>query len=242
MSDSVNIKDLFLGLQDELLAALGGARRVIEHPGAKGEASELRWQRMLETYLPQRYRVDKAFVVDASGARSEQIDLVIYDRQYSPFLLKEFGALHIPAESVYAVIEVKQEFSRATIEYAGAKAASVRRLQRTSAPIVQAIGTTPPKPLFPILAGIVALESSWAEPFGPSFRASLAGLDEPHFIDLGCSLRQGAFHVSSRDPLEYRLSRADAALVAFFLWLFGRLQSLGTVPAIDTEAYAQCLE
>jgi hypothetical protein len=140
------------------------------------------------------------------------------------------------------VLEVKQELSRATIEYAGAKAASVRRLQRTSAPIVQAIGITPPRPLFRILAGIVSLESSWAEPFGEPFKASLAALDEPNFLELGCALRHGAFHATSRDPLKYGVSQSDAALVAFFLWLFGRLQSLGTVPAIDAEAYARALE
>lgn len=40
---------------------------------------------------------------------------MIYDRRYSPFLFNQSGAVFIPAESVYAVFEVKQELSRETV-------------------------------------------------------------------------------------------------------------------------------
>lgn len=64
-------------------------------------------------------------------------------------------------ESVYAVIEAKQNLTRANIIYAGRKAASVRRLHRTSAPIVHAGGTYPiVREPFPIIAGIVSYTSS----------------------------------------------------------------------------------
>ncbi len=63
---------------------------------------------MLSTYLPHRYRADKAFVVDSKGVFSEQIDVVVYDRQYSSFIFQYEGQTIVPTESVYAVFEAKQ--------------------------------------------------------------------------------------------------------------------------------------
>jgi hypothetical protein len=61
-------------------------------------------------------------------------------------LLNRDGVLYVPAESVYAIIEVKQELSRTYIKYAGDKIKSVRCLKRTSVPIPHAGGTYKPKP------------------------------------------------------------------------------------------------
>ena len=112
---------LFLGLQKQMIVQLSANRENIVHPGTKGDASELSWIEMLQNYLPQRYQVRKAFVLDSTGELSEQIDIVIFDRHYSPFLFNQDGALYVPAESVYAVIEVKQDLNKEQIEYAGSK-------------------------------------------------------------------------------------------------------------------------
>lgn len=76
------------GLQEQFEGSLRGSRLAVSHPGARGEASEEDWLRLLKNHLPQRYQADRAFVIDSNGAISEQIDIVIYDRQYSPFLYK----------------------------------------------------------------------------------------------------------------------------------------------------------
>src|SRR3546814_8384516 len=78
------------------------------------------------------YEARKGFVVDSRGVFSQQIDVIIHDRQYSPFVFTFKGTDVVPAESVYAVFEAKQELTAAYIRYAGEKAASVRRLHRTS--------------------------------------------------------------------------------------------------------------
>lgn len=98
-SKSVNLHTVFLGLQDQMIASLSTNREVIKHAGTKGEATELHWLDMLNNYLPKRYRADKAFVLDCEGHLSDQIDVVVYDRQYSPFLFNQDNAIFIPAES-----------------------------------------------------------------------------------------------------------------------------------------------
>lgn len=102
---------------------------------SKGDATEQHWIEFLRTYLPDRYKVDKAIVIDSTGNVSEQMDVVIYDAIYTPFIFKQDGFMYIPAESVYAVFEVKQDVE-GHIEYAAKKVESVRKLKRTSISMV----------------------------------------------------------------------------------------------------------
>jgi hypothetical protein len=239
----IDLRQIFLGLQSQMISKLSTGRTNISHPGTKGDATELGWIKMLNTYLPKRYQVDKAFVLDANGQISEQIDIVIFDRQYSPFLFNQDGAIYIPAESVYAVIEVKQDLSKKVIEYAGSKAASVRRLKRTSAPIPHAGGIFPPKQHCEIIAGVLTLRSAWTPALGTKFEAAIAGLSENQKIDLGCALQSGAFEVTYKGDVKPRIERSGKkdSLIFFFLRLLSRLQQIGTTPALDISEYATSL-
>lgn len=240
----VNLRDLFLHLQNQLASRLQSSRAILDHGPATGTATEEGWRRMLEDYLPQRYRVSKGFVIDAAGGLSGEIDLVIHDRQYSPFLLNQDHALYIPAESVYAVFEVKQDLSARTVDYAIAKAASVRRLKRTSIDITHAGGTFKARPLFPILAGLLCLDSTWTPPLGEPLVERLGVSPEEGRLDLLCALGHGTAEVTypAAQQAHLDLSAADSALIFFFLRLLGRLQSLGTVPAMDLREYGRALE
>lgn len=243
-SGKITVRDLFSGLQNELVAKLTHSRTAIAHPGAKGEAAELDWKAMLESYLPARYRVDKAFVLDSDGSISDQIDLVLYDRQYSPLLFTHAGARYIPAESVYATFEVKQELNKKNLKYAQDKAASVRKLTRTSAPIVHAGGKYDARPaLFEIQAGILCLDSTWNPAFGESFRDGIDQCAEPQRLNLGCVLHHGGFDIAypSAGNATIETSAQEKALLFFFLRLLRRLQQLGTAPAIDLSQYERFL-
>ena len=234
-----HLKRLFASLQHRLAANLDAARMAVDHPGAKGEASEDNWLKLLREHLPHRYRCDRAFVIDSNGDCSHYIDIVIYDRHYTPLLYNNDGQMFIPAESVYAVLEVKQNLDKGHIEYAGEKAASVRRLHRSSAPIAHAGGAYPPREQFHILAGILTYQSSWQPPFGDSFVEALDSRPPLERLDLGCAVAHGAFETSYHlgGILDVTRHEGDLGLIYFFFRLLARLQSLGTVPAIDYEVY-----
>lgn len=239
----VDLRNLFLHLQDQLLEHLNTNRAVLDHPVAKGTATEERWREMLATYLPKRYCVSKAFIIDADGQRSDEIDLVIYDQQYSPFLFNQDGAIYIPAESVYAVFEIKQNLNGDNVQYGIDKAASVRRLRRTSVTVTHAGGNFPPRKPFPLLAGLLALESDWNPPLGERLVERLEASPEEGRLDLLCALRHGS--VEATYPEGHRMSldisSPDTALIFFFLRLLERLQGLGTVPAMDLRDYGKAL-
>lgn len=233
------LTEILGGLQTRLEGELRGNRAAVTHPGARGEASEEDWLRVLNVHLPHRYQADRAFVIDSRGECSEQIDIVIYDRQYSPFLYNQAKQRYVPAESVYGVLEVKQDLSREHVLYAGEKAASVRRLHRTSAPVPHVEGVARPRPLPRIVAGILTYQSSWTPPFGEPFRSALAELAADNQLDVGCALLHGAFEVRYKDAGNVTLTVAEGprSLVQFFMRLLKQLQTLATAPAIDYEAY-----
>lgn len=233
------LPEIMTGLQARLDGELRGSRSAVDHPGARGDSSEEDWLRVLKDHLPARYQADRAFVIDSKGACSEQIDIVIYDRQYSPLLYNQANQRFVPAESVYGVLEAKQDLSRDHIRYAGEKAASVRRLHRTSATIHHAAGSHKPRPLPRILAGIVTYQSSWRPAFGKPFQSALGVLGPEAELDLGCILQDGTFEIRYHkgQPPDVTIADGSQSLVQFLIRLLKQLQGLATAPAIDYDAY-----
>jgi len=184
-------------LYDDIERRLATARRAFAHPGTKGDASEGVWLELLDIYLPNRYQAIKGHVVDSNGKFSEQIDVLVFDRQYSPFIFRFQGQTIIPAESVYAAFEAKQSISAAEVEYAQKKIATVRHLHRTSLPIPTAMGTLAPKPLHRIVGGLLTFESGWQPPLGKPLMDALTVSDESLRLDLGCVAAHGVFTCDS---------------------------------------------
>lgn len=163
---------------------------------------------------------------------------MIFDRHFTPTLLDQQKHRYIPAEAVYGVFESKPHFDKSYLEYAGQKAASVRKLHRTSVAIAHAGGSYEPKEPFPIVSGIVAPKSSWADGLGASFQKNLPS-NRDERLDCGCALDDGAFDTFGR---ELKIVGKDGALIYFLFRLLSKLQSLGSVPAIDWSAYAMTIE
>lgn len=229
----------FAGEQEALAAKLRSSDHIV-HDGDRGEVNEQYFVKVLRNYLPDRYTVHKASILDSEGEVSDSIDVVVHDRQYTPTLLDSESHRYVPAEAVYAVFECKPKINKSYLEYAAEKAESVRRLKRTSVPIPHAGGAYPAKPHFDIIAGILAMEIEWKDGFGESFKkchAELTGLKK-----LDCALAvDGHCFDTFADGGTYTFCKTENALVNFLFRLLNQLQSLGTVPAIDWNAYASQL-
>lgn len=245
---AVDLRALLLQKQSELVTAAGAAA-LFAHPGAKGDVGEEEWRGVLDGrtgngFLPGRYAISKAFVVDADGNTSEQIDIVIHDAHFCPLLFEAGDNRYIPAESVYAVLEVKTEMKRDDILYAANKAASVRALRRTSLPIIHAGGRYDAKEPFDIITGILATRSGWSPPLGASLIEALGDSNPAGRLNLGATAEHGAFAVSYAENGAATIvtSKPDTGLMFFLSRLYSALQQLGTVTAIDLAEYARRLE
>lgn len=236
---SWSLETLLADLHSSVTEQLARARRTMGHPVAKGDVAESVWAQLLAGYLPQRYKVAKAFVCDSEGQFSDQLDVVVYDRQYSPLIFEMDNQVIIPAESVYAVFEAKQEIDAAQVSYAAKKIASVRALKRTSLPVPHIGGSSPPKPLQPIIGGLLTFESGWSPPLGASLAKALAEADDNSRLDIGCIAAHGWF--ACDDAGCHVINDQGKPATAFLLELIARLQGVATVPMIDIRAYAKWL-
>lgn len=249
-----DLKALFADLQDEMQASLNADRRHIAHNGSMGDATETRWIDFFTHYLPNRYKVDKAMVIDHKGNVSQQMDIVLYDAVFTPFIFNKDGFKYIPAEGVYAVFEVKQDIN-GNIEYAGKKFESVRQLERTSAPMIASGVKKDPRSLTPIIGGILTTSCSYKQQ--NTIEENIRKQDGLRHIDIGCCLDQFAFqtiyklgnsingtdqssvlhYYNNLEIEKFVFSKPENSLFVFFLRLFNLLKDIGTVAAIDINAY-----
>ncbi|HND33443.1 MAG TPA: hypothetical protein PLA94_25770 [Myxococcota bacterium] len=225
----------------------------IPHPTDQGDVGEGAWQNLMATYLPRRYAVTRGTVIDVNGEASENIDLIIHDPQYTPFLLKHHGVIYVPSESVYAVFEVKPALNKTYVEAARQKAASVRRLHRTSVDIVHAGGVFSAKPPTHILAGLLCGRCEWAQPFRAPFDKAIATANVQERLDFVACLERGVYEYQAEltvpgvggklnqvfPGLVEKDTDEDNVLLSFFFRLCARLQGLGTVVALDHRKWLE---
>lgn len=269
---NVDLSLLFKGLQDQMISQLSTNRQFITHPGSKGDALENAWIEWLQKYLPNRYSVDKAIVIDHKGNTSQQIDIVIYDNWFTPFIFSQNGFHYIPVEGVYAVFEVKPDIKGTVsdqnyIEYAASKIESVRSLERTTTNMINSGIKMSPRPLTKIIGGILATTNSYTHSNNNTIKKHIEKQKGLYGIDIGCIANYGSFYVDYtgqenvklKDPSEFEMryqdyykkrsiekiifSDAKNSMVSFFLQLTRYLQqAIGTVPAIDLNAYSRAID
>jgi hypothetical protein len=262
----IELKQLFQGLQNQMISQLNTNREFITHAGSVGDALENAWIEWLQKYLPNRYSVDKAIVIDFEGNTSHQIDIVIYDNWYTPFVFSQNGFHYVPAEGVYAIFEVKPEIKKDYIYYAGEKIESVRKLKRTSTFMINSGKRSDPRPLTKIIGGFLSTANSYKDENNKAIEKHLKENTEFKGIDIGCIAEYGSFHVDydieeditldkpeefekrysdyykNRKPQKIKFSDKEISLVSFFLQLTRYLQqAIGTIPAIDLNAYSSAI-
>ena len=234
MSEPFDLAKAYTAKQDHMLTGLGLMPQFTDHPGTKGDATEEQWVSVLREFLPQRYGVGPIFAIDSLGQQSGQIDIAIFDRQYSPLFFEQGDVRFVPVESLSAVCELKPRMNKENLDYARDKVASVRRLHRTSAEIRHAGGTYPAQDpeAKPILGVFLSTDLDWGDIRGAAAVGSITE-PQPTGLDLGIAVRGGAF--DQTDGVAY--SPGGQELIWFATRLYRALSRLGTALAIDLDAY-----
>lgn len=227
-----------------LRASFLAIRDVTSHPTERGDQAEADWVGLIRDFLPTRYAVGPIFAVDCTGKMSQQIDVAIYDTHYSPLWFgAASGTRFVPVESVYAVFEVKPEFSTTYIDYARTKVASVRTLMRTSQSVTHKGGVYKPEQIGvkPIVGGLLTTRRDLVKPIDKLLETQPDPGDN-RFLDIGICLDQFAFDytpklVGEEVHVELDTRQGEDALIHFCIRLFQQLQAIGTVPAVDMTQY-----
>ena len=233
------LRNAFSAEQNVLNVKLKLSSESITHDGVMGDVNESHFIEVLRKYLPNRYATDKAIVIDSNGLSSDQIDIVIYDHQYTPTLLDQHSHRFVPAEAVYCVFEVKPTINKKYLEYAAEKAESVRKLERTSAPITFVGGKPTAKEIFPIICGIISSGIIWKQAFrSPQLRRCIDSLSANKKINCGFAASGGCFDFFDD---RFRIGPKENSLAYFIFRLLKKLNEMGTVSAVDWNKYASVL-
>lgn len=251
--NKVNIKELFNKKQKQMLATFNLTQE-LGHPVSKGDATEDEWKEWFNKFFPKRYCAEKAYVIDCEGNKSDQMDLVIYDTHFSPTIFQIGEEKFIPAESVYAVFEVKQTLNKEYIDYASKKIESVKSLKRTSAPINTIDGYKPGRLASPIIGGLLTLNCDWKkENVESNLQTNLAKIitNQNQEIDFVCCLSTYACAIeycsSAKEfygkqvyiisNIELITDHENSPLIYTYFKLLRMLQDMGNVPAIEYSKY-----
>ena len=103
-------------------------------PGLKGDAREKAVRSKLEDLLPGGIAVGTGCVIDSEGNASDQVDVVLYERQFCPVFKISENVSYYPCESVIAVGEIKSTIGKKELGDIYHKIASVRKLSRFGDP------------------------------------------------------------------------------------------------------------
>ena len=219
-------------VEEHFRSGLKASRTQATHFGSQGAAIEDRWISLFSYYLPGKYKVGRAFVVDSKGCTSDQLDCVIYDAIHTPALYGEKEGLYIPAEAVYAVFEIKPNCEKRYIEYAVKKAESVRKLHRQYACITDKGKKHPPRSEVKIVGGLLT------ECLGVSAKKAWANFSKSQ-LDIALSAGENADPacIDRFDSSKIQCKFGKGALMSGLFRLLSKLQETGTVGAIDFSSY-----
>jgi hypothetical protein len=123
-------EQLFSASASGLKARLDEARASVAHNGLKGSLNERAFADWLRPYLPGALEVSAGEVIDSTGGRSRQVDVVVYDAMTTPRFLSRGGIDVLPVEPVFAVIEIKTFLNKEQIEKAFENMKAIKTLQK----------------------------------------------------------------------------------------------------------------
>lgn len=97
------LKDIF----DNLELSLKNEMKIkIQHNLEDGKYREYLVKRLLSKIVPSKYEITNGFIIDSENNKSDEMDIIIYDKNYVPPFFDETYTV-VPIESVIAVIQVK---------------------------------------------------------------------------------------------------------------------------------------
>ena len=101
-------------------------------PGQVGSAREVPTRKKLEQLLPRGIAVGSGFVIDSFGRTSQQIDVVLYEKDLCPVysINDDPETTYYPCEGVIAAGEIKSDISSDELRDVFNKCVSVRQLRR----------------------------------------------------------------------------------------------------------------
>src|SRR5690554_4720318 len=78
------------------------------HNPTTGSYREDVWHSLFRQIVPHKFAIEKSvFIIDSNGEISREVDLAIFDEQYTPYIFNYGNVRFIPIEAVAVVVQCK---------------------------------------------------------------------------------------------------------------------------------------
>ncbi|NLL06124.1 MAG: hypothetical protein GX270_10160 [Clostridiaceae bacterium] len=81
-----------------------------KHDGLTGDHREQMWINLFRSIIPKKFSLSQGvIIIDSKGKVSNEVDIAVYDEQYTPYVFQYNTLKFIPIEAVAVVIECKSK-------------------------------------------------------------------------------------------------------------------------------------
>lgn len=100
------IKNNYFCMEESIVDQLRMTQEL--HGATIGSVREDIWEQLFEMIIPKKFVIEhSAFIIDSDANYSGEVDLVIMDSTYTPYIFRNGRLKFIPIEAVAAVVECK---------------------------------------------------------------------------------------------------------------------------------------
>lgn len=158
------LSEILAAAEASVYAAYQESAAGFAHKGNRGDSRELALRESLQRWLPDRFGIASGEVIDAIGARSGQIDILIWDQAKNSPLLRNDGLVVLPVEAVLATVEVKSLLDDDAVEMVAGSVRKLRELRPNGSPwgVSRRHGANATDRLPSFFSSVVAYKSSIA--------------------------------------------------------------------------------
>lgn len=101
----------------------------LRHPGEYGALRESLVRELLSNFLPESYGISHGFIISPNGIVSNQCDIIVYYKPFTPVIRTPEHQRFFPVESVVAVVEVKSNITSGILREALTKLVKVKQMR-----------------------------------------------------------------------------------------------------------------
>lgn len=123
-------QEVLLSSQKKLDISAEQIRNLIPTSGEIGTLIEEMFRSYLGEVLPEKIGVSHGFVMDSDGGESKQMDIILYDKMYTPRIFTSAAANVFPVEATYACGEIKTKLNAKELKDSFEKCLSYKHLRR----------------------------------------------------------------------------------------------------------------
>ncbi|MCI6265330.1 MAG: hypothetical protein MR598_00600 [Erysipelotrichaceae bacterium] len=131
------LKDIFDNLEQSLYSDMNIR---IQHNLEDGKYREYLVKNVLTKVIPSKYSITNGFIIDSNNNISQEMDIIIYDKNYVPPFFEETYTV-VPIEAVIAIIQVKTTLTKQALQDSIDNLNSINKLEsKTGGKIISATG------------------------------------------------------------------------------------------------------